>query len=373
MRCLELERHLFQSSLLLGNEVCALRRGDAHLNVPCKMTWDEGLADLFSRFSGFITPRFIPYILLAGLVTGVCPAQQPAGSSASLPAQNAAVPADQVVLKVGNVEITRAQFETMVKDLEAQQGPATLSRKTIGDNYAELLMLSQTAAASQLDVSPEVVRQLALDRAQILSNAEFASLKEKAKPTAAEISAYYSAHLDDYDTVEVSRVFIWSHAEGSKDGHALTPQTAAALAAQVRRTFASRGDVKKVIDDTPHNPDDVMVDPEPLTFQRGEMPANMQSRVFALKEGEFTELNDAPGTFVFIRVVKRGRRELREVSAQIEKKVQTQKLREELAELRKKTGIWMDEQYFASSKPGPTTESKAPSKPKISEEKDENH
>ena len=56
----------------------------------------------------------------------------------------------------------------------------------------------------------------------------------------------------------------------------------------------------------------------------------MEATAFALKEGELTELEDAPGTFVFIRVVKRSRRDLKEVSPQIEKKLQAQKLKEEL-------------------------------------------
>jgi len=299
-------------------------------------------------------------------------AQQPSDPS---PATSAAPPAERVVIKVGDAQITQAQFETMVSDLEAQQGPADLTRQAIGSNYAQLLMLSQQAMANHLDSSPEVVRQLALDRKQILSNAEFARLKAQAKPTPEEISAYYSAHLDDYDTVQLRRIFIWSHADATKDGHALSPQAATALAAQVRQALASGGDAQKIIHDTPHEPNDVMVDPAPLDFQRGELPAKMQEAVFALKEGEFTELNDAPGTFVFIRVVKRSRRDLKEVSPQIEKKLEAQKLKEELEDLKKKTGIWMDEAYFApaAKKPASSTLSKTsvPIQAEQREEKDE--
>jgi len=38
---------------------------------------------------------------------------------------------------------------------------------------------------------------------------------------------------------------------------------------------------------------------------------------------------------------------LKEVSPQIEKKLQAQKLKDEMDDLKKKAGIWMDEQYFA--------------------------
>jgi hypothetical protein len=296
-------------------------------------------------------------------------------SSAPAAMNNAAPAAGRVVIKVGDAQVTQAQFETMVSDLEAQQGPADLTREAIGNNYAQLLMLSQQAVENHLDSSPEVIRQLALDRTQILSNAEFARLKSQAKPTAEEISAYYTAHLDDYDTVQLRRIFIWSHADGGADGHALSPQAAAALAAQLRQALASGADTQKVIHNTPHNPNDVMVDPELLTFQRGELPTKMEQAAFPLKEGGWTELNDAPGTYVFLQVVKRGRRDLKDVSSQIEKKLQAQKLKDELSDLKKKTGVWMDEAYFApaAKTPGSSTQSKAavPTKAEQKEEKDE--
>ena len=160
-----------------------------------------------------ITARAIIYFFLAAILVPIVQAQQSSsessaassGGSMPAPVTNVSSNSDRVVLKVGNVQITQAQFETMVSDLESQQGPADLSRKAIGDNFASLLMLSQLAVANHLESSPEVIRQLALDRTQILSNAEYARLKAQAKPTPEEISAYYNAHLADYDVGATSQ------------------------------------------------------------------------------------------------------------------------------------------------------------------------
>jgi hypothetical protein len=73
----------------------------------------------------------------------------------------------------------------------------------------------------------------------------------------------------------------------------------------------------------------------------------MEQPAFALKVGEWAELDDAPGNILLLQVVKRSRRDLKEVSPQIEKTLQNQKLRAELEDLKKNSGIWMDEQYFA--------------------------
>jgi hypothetical protein len=253
---------------------------------------------------------------------------------------------ERVVLKVGDVQVTQAQFESMVRDLEEQQGPADLSRKTIGDNYASLLMLSQQATANHLDTSPEVLRQLAVDRTQILSNAEFAKLKAAAEPTPEEIRAYYTAHLDDYDVVQLRRLFIWKKSPDIKDGKGMNPQDAETLAAAVRQTAASGADPKTLI----HDPDNAVLDNAPITFERGAMPEAMEKAAFALtKEGEWTVFQDTPTSLIMFQLAKRSRLDLKEVSPQIEKKLQSKKLREELDALKKKSGVWMDEQYFTAN------------------------
>lgn len=153
--------------------------------------------------------KIILYAALSGVGVAASHAQATGANSAGAfggaasEAQGSSTTA-RVVLKVGNAQITEADFETMVRDLEAQQGPADLSRRAIGENFAQLLMLAQQAVANRLDSSPEVIHRLALDREQILSNAEFARQKNQAKPTPEAISRYYSAHLADYDVVQLS-------------------------------------------------------------------------------------------------------------------------------------------------------------------------
>jgi hypothetical protein len=288
-------------------------------------------------------------ILLPCLLAMAGFAQQPSNPSASTSAANStSPPSERVVLKVGNTQLTQADFESYVSTLEAQQGPADLSRQAIGENYSSLLMLSQQAVAHHLESSPEVIRQLAIDRTQILSNAEFARLKLQAKPTPEEISAYYSAHLDDYDVVEVRRIFIWKKQEGSDAGRGMSSADAHTLAEGIQLAYASGRDPRSLITD----PNSVVLDAEPLAFRRGELPEKMAKPAFTIKPGEWVVLDDTPGTLVLLQLVKRYRRDLKEVSPLIEKKLQAEKLEVELDDLKKKSGIWMDQAYFASQKPG---------------------
>jgi len=60
-------------------------------------------------------------------------------------------------------------------------------------------------------------------------------------------------------------------------------------------------------------------------------------------------VEDTPARLLLVQLVKLERRPLREVSGSIEKELQAQKMQALLDDLKKKAGIWMDEQYFGTA------------------------
>jgi PPIC-type PPIASE domain len=301
-------------------------------------------------------------------------AQQPSNPTTSPVSSttNTVPSSDRVVLKVGDTQVTQAQFEAVLSTLEAQQGPADLSRQAIAENYASLLALSQQAVANHLDTTPDVLRQLAIDRTQILSNAEFANLKAQSKPTPEEISAYYASHLDDYDMVQVRRIFVFKKGGPAKNAKGVDPAQAKPLADAIRQAYASGSDPKKLIS----NPDDVVLDAEPLAFRRGELPEKMAKPAFTIKEGEWAVIDDTPDALVMLQLVKRSRLTLKETTPFIAKKLQSEKLQAKLDELKKQSGVWLDQAYFASNPPmsGSNTRTQPLGPPtSVQKEKDEDN
>ena len=296
-------------------------------------------------FISLVKLRVLLQLSLPLLSLVLCQAQA-ASETGSTAAGN--VPSEsRVVIKVGNIQLTQAEFEAVLKILEAQQGPAEITRRTFGENYSSLLMLAQRAQAEHLDTSPDVIRQLAIDRNQILSNAEYAKLQNQAKPTADEINAYYLANGEDFDVVDLRRLFVWQNSTGEKGKRGMPPKQAQALIAAVREDFLKGGDGSKLV----QNNKDVLLDSSPNRFQRGELPEKMNEEAFSLKQGEWGVVEQTPDALVLIYVVKRYRQEVKAVSAIIEKKLQNQKLRASMDELKKSTGIWLDEQYFGAANP----------------------
>src|SRR6202011_3452692 len=158
---------------------------------------------------------------------------------------------NRVILKVGGVQVTQAEFESMIGEFEPKGDPdkpgaEDKDRRKLGDDYASVLMLSQQAVASHLDSSPEVSHQLAVARMQVLSDAEFASLMRQADPTTEEIAKYYSTHLSDYDQVLVRRLFIWKRKDNSKDAPVLSLEAARARADRFRHEYTAGATEKKL-------------------------------------------------------------------------------------------------------------------------------
>jgi hypothetical protein len=302
----------------------------------------------------------VPYLLLAFL-TGVGNTQEShspksataSGNSTSTPSNEVSLPAERVIIKVGSTQVTAAEFETRISDIEPQgepdkAGSIDKDRRKLGDDYASVLMLSQQAIANHLDSSPEVSRQLAIDHLQILSDAEFARLLSEAQPTPGEINQYYSAHLSDYDEVQIRRLFIFKTGGNSENVHGLTPQDARARADAILQASAAGRNANKLAEEFKDS-ENGLLDAEPSPLPRREVPRKIERVAFALKEGEWSEVEDTPNSVLLLQLVRRRRQPLAEVSSLIEQRLQGQKMQAKLDDLKKKTGIWMDEQYFGTA------------------------
>ena len=304
-----------------------------------------------------IRVRTFACLILTSLATVAVRGQEsvnPATSSANLspaPTKNASPASERVILKVGDVQVTQGEFESRISDIEpkdADAGVAAKDRRRLGDDYASVLILSQQAVANHLDTSPEVRRQLAVARMQVLSDAEFASLMRQALPTFEEVSQYYSAHLSDYDQVHIRRLFIWKQRDNSKAAPVLSSQAAKTRADRILHRYAAGTSEQKLADDL-RKSGDGMLDVQPLLFPRAELTRNMEKVAFGLKDGEWGEVEDTPASLLLIQLVKRDLRQLGEVSSLIEKDLQAQKMQALLDDLKKKSGIWMDDQYFGTA------------------------
>jgi len=124
-------------------------------------------------------------------------------------------------------------------------------------------------------------------------------------------------------------------------------EEAKANAEAIRKALLDGTDIDKVADDfaTPTSAI-TLLDRKPRTLRRAEMQPALAKATFDVKDAGVSELVETSQAFMVVKVFGHQYPELKEVATEIETKLRQQKLDAEIDELRKKAGVWMDEDYF---------------------------
>ena len=281
------------------------------------------------------------------------PAAAPAASAAKTEATSAqAVGASggKVVLRVGEKEVTQADLDSLLSRLnpQVQQTVARQGKRSFGEQYAMMLILSSQAVDHHLDSSPDFQRQLAMQRMQMLAQAEYDALTRQAAVTPEETSKYFSEHPTEFEEAKVRQVVIRKKADdAAADAQGLPIAVGRARAEEIRKALTSGTEANKVVTDF-SVPNVIVIDAEPRSVRRGQLLPDLDKAVFQLKDGEVSELLETPQVFVMAQLISRRQLEQKDVSKDIEIKLRQQKIDAALADLRQKNPIWMDDQYFAT-------------------------
>jgi len=267
-------------------------------------------------------------------------------------------------MKVGHAQVTQSDIENLVTKLGSQAKViiARQGRRPLGEEYVKMLLLSQRALDEHLDSSPAIRSQLELQRAQTLAEAQYQDMSRKIQVTQDEVSQYFTAHRSEFETVKVREFAIRKRPEGSNDPKKGLPVgEARANANSIRKALLAGTDIEKVAATFASFPNITLVDRKVRTLRRDEMTPALEKATFALKEGGVTEPVETPETIYVVKVFGHENPELKEVAEDIEGKLRQQKLDDEIDDMRKKAGVWMDEQYFSGpSLPAPKSAAQPP-------------
>ncbi|MEP6715065.1 MAG: peptidylprolyl isomerase [Terriglobia bacterium] len=260
-----------------------------------------------------------------------------------------------VVLTVGDMKLTAAQYEALVEALPAnlQAYAHGATKRQFAENLVQLNLLAQAAEKLDLEKQPKVKEQIEFQRKNMLAQAMFEHLQQTAKVDDAAIAQYYAAHKEDYESITAKHILIrvkGAPMPAPPGKPELDDAEALAKAQDIRKKLVAGGDfaalAKAESDDTTSGAQGGDLG----EFHRNMMVPPFEQAAFALKVGEISEPVKTPFGYHIILVTAHQAKQLADVKAEIEKQLRPDVAKKAADDLRAKNKVEVDDAFF-----GPAT------------------
>jgi parvulin-like peptidyl-prolyl isomerase len=265
------------------------------------------------------------------------------------------VPPDRVVVAVGDLTITAAQFDQIIDALPEQYRSVARGsgRKHLADNIVRIAVLAQEGKRQKLDESSAYRTQSMFEDASILARMTEEAIGKTAKLDEADVRKYYEAHQGEFQQVRARHILIRVQGSpaavrpGEKD---LTEAEALAKAQDLRKRIQAGEDFAQLArqesDDTGSgaNGGDLGF------FRRGQMVPSFEEAAFALQPGELSEPVKSPFGYHVIKVEAKESKSFEEVRPELERRMRPEQAQKVVEDLQKKTPGVLDPDFFGIAK-----------------------
>jgi parvulin-like peptidyl-prolyl isomerase len=265
------------------------------------------------------------------------------------------VPPDRVVVTVGDLTITAAQFDQIIDALPEQYRTAARGsgRKQLADSIVRMEVLAQEGKRRKLDESSVYRTQSMFADANLLANMTYEDIGKNAKLDEADLRKYYEAHKAEFEQVRARHILIRVQGSavairpGQRD---LTEAEALAKVQDLRKRVQAGEDFAELArqesDDTGSgaNGGDLGF------FRHGQMVPSFEQAAFALQPGELSEPVKSQFGYHLIKVEARESKSFEDVRAELEKRMRPEQAQKAVEELQKKTQVVLDPDFFGIAK-----------------------
>jgi parvulin-like peptidyl-prolyl isomerase len=280
-------------------------------------------------------PSLVPETAPVITINGVCeispsgtpkaPMHTAAGAKTAAAGAHAASASPSSSSSDCKTQITRAEFEKLMKTV-APGAPAQ-ARRQIASRYVQFLTAANEGVKLGVDKEPEFNEQLALMRLQLLGQDAEKKLQSQASNVSdSEMKTYYDQNSSAFEEVTLTRVLV---PRVQPDPKSTDPAPdGKAIADNARQQLMIGGDPEKIekgIYDQLKN-----TNPPPSTKfgarRHGSMPAPQEEKIFAMKDGEITEVMPDPSGFVIYRVDEKKQLAFEDVKEDVKQRIVRQRM-----------------------------------------------
>jgi len=265
------------------------------------------------------------------------------------------VPPDRVVVAVGDVTVTAAQFDQIIDALPEQYRSVARGsgRKQFADNIVRIVVLAQEGKRRKLDESSAYRTQSMFQDANILANMTYEEIGKNIKLDEADVRKYYEAHKAEFEQVRARHILIRAQGSptavrpGQKD---LTEAEALAKAQDLRKRIQAGEDFAQLASQESDDTGSAAKGGDLGFFRHGQMVPSFEQAAFALQPGAIGEPVKSPFGYHVIKVEAKESKSFEDVRPELERRMRPEQAQKALEELQKKTPVVLDPDFFGLAK-----------------------
>ena len=265
------------------------------------------------------------------------------------------VPADRVVVAVGDLTITAAQFDQIIDALPEQYRSVARGsgRKQFADNMVRIAVMAQEGKRRKLDETSLYRTQSMFEDANLLANMTFQELSKNVKLDEADVRKYYEAHKAEFEQVHARHILIRMQGSqlavkpGQKD---LTEAEALAKAQDLRKRIQAGEDFAQLARQESDDTGTGAKGGDLGFFHRGQMVPSFEQAAFAMQPGDLSEPVKSPLGYHLIKVEAKESKSFEEERPELETRMRPEQAQKALEELQKKTPVVLDPDFFGLAK-----------------------
>jgi len=265
------------------------------------------------------------------------------------------VPPEKVVLTVGDIKITSAEFSQIIDSLpvQFQSNARGAGRKQTADQLVKILVLAQEGKRRKLDETPAFKIQSMFQTSNLLAARTLENINQETSVSEEELRKYYEEHKSEYDQLRGSHILIRMQGSpvpvrpGEKD---LTEAEALAKAQEIRKKLEAGGDfaelAKSESDDTQSGSKGGSLG----VFRRNQMVPAFDEAAFKLKPGELSEPVKTQFGYHLIKIESKEDWEFDQAKAELERRLKPEAAMKVMQDLEKKANVVLDPEFFTAPK-----------------------
>jgi parvulin-like peptidyl-prolyl isomerase len=267
----------------------------------------------------------------------------------------AVVPPDRVVITVGEVTLTAAQFDQIIDALPEQSRSMARGsgRKQFADYVVRITVLAQEGKRRKLDESSSYRVQSMFQDANILANLTYNEIGKSAKLDEADVRKYYEAHKTEFEQVRARHILIRMQGSplavkpGEKD---LTEAEALAKAQDLQKKILAGEDFAQLAHRESDDTGSAAKGGDLGFFRRGQMVPSFEQAAFALQPEGLSEPVKSPFGYHLIKVEAKESKSFEDLRPELERRMRPEQAQKIVEELQKKSLVVLDPEFFGIEK-----------------------